>query len=133
MNDCKLRFTAGAAGRPTAGTEDKAEVHLECPVGETIEMTFPNSECIFRIGSQTLGGGSASEGETNKGGVGYVTAGTEITVTAKIHKIAVTVNSPEKCNSLINGNQELEGTLTTANTLITGESSTGVMATASFG
>jgi len=132
MNDCKYRFTAGAAGRPAAGTEDKAEVHVECPVGESIEIRFPNSECVFRIGSQTLGGGTTAEG-TGKGGLGYVTAGTEVTATVNIHKIVVTVNSVVLCEPFINGAQTLEGTYTTGNTLVTGESSAGVMATASFG
>jgi hypothetical protein len=126
MNDCKYTFTAGASGNAAAGTSDQAEVHVECPTGESIEVTTPNgvNTCTFRIGSQTLGGSAA------KGGIGYVTAGTEVTVTANVKGIVVTKSGT--CTGIIESN-ELIGTYTTGNTLLTGETSAGVMATASFG
>jgi len=120
MNDCKYRFKAGATGNSAAGTSDQAEVVVECPVGESIEVTL--STCTYKIGSQTLGGSAA------KGGIGYVTSGTEVTVTSNVKGIAVTSSGT---NCPVTGT--LTGRYTTGSALLTGESSTGVMATASFG
>jgi hypothetical protein len=124
MNDCKFTFTAGASGNAAAGTSDQAELHIECPVGETIEITTSPNQCTFDIGTQTLGGSAAN------GGVGYVTAGTEITLTMNLKGLVVTKRG--NCTGIIESN-ELIGTYTTGNTLLTGETSAGVMATASFG
>jgi hypothetical protein len=124
MNDCKYTFTRGSTTDAAAGTKDEAEVHVECPVGETIEITMPPpSTCVFRIGAQTLGGSNT------KGGIGYHTEGTEVTVTANVKGIQVTTNG--NCSAFITGT--LEGTYTTGNTLVTGEKEDGTMATASFG
>jgi hypothetical protein len=128
MNDCKYTFTARASGNAAAGTSDQAEVHIECPVGESIEITAPpSSKCVFTIGTQTLGGSAAN------GGIGYVTVGNEVTVTANVKGIVVTEAVIADCASIINGNQTLIGTYTTGNALLTAETSAGVMAAASFG
>jgi len=115
MNDCKYRFTAGAAG-----TTKEAEVHIECPVGESIEITI-GATCIYRIGTQTVGGSA------EKGGVGFHTSGEEITVETNIKRIAVTA-AGSACPVI----GTLTGRYTTGNALLTGENSSGVMTTASF-
>ena len=136
MRSCEYRFTAGATGNAAAGRSDEAEVHVICEtVGDTIEITIPNSTCVFTIHPQTLGGGGTGVNGFPKGGIGYHTEGVapnrEVTVTANVHEITVTKDGD--CSALFPGNPAtLIGTYTTGNTLVTGETTAGVMAEAWF-
>jgi hypothetical protein len=116
MNGCE--YTLTAAG----GTTDQANAHLLCPVGKQVEVRVPpGGGCIFFFGAQTPGNGV---GYKNEG----VTPNRVVTVTGNVHGIVVTASAG--CAGLINPNQTLEGTYTTGNTLVTGETEAGVMADA---
>jgi len=123
MNGCKYTFTGGALGRT-----DRAELHLLCGVEEEMEITIPESTCVFGIPPQTMGGGTG-----NSGGVGYTTSGTppnrELTFTINAHQIVV--KKKGNCEAIIKA-AVIEGTYTTGNTLVTGQTSAGVMAEAWF-
>jgi hypothetical protein len=116
LNGCEYTYTT------PGGTTDQAELHVFCPTGKEIEVTSPEVACTFKIPPQTLIG------------VGYHILGPggtrEITVTKKIHGIAVTATAG--CAPLINPNQTLAGTYTTGNFLLTGETTGEVRADAWF-
>jgi hypothetical protein len=120
MNGCEYTFTSKGGG-----VNDGANVHVLCPVGKKIEVTVPGG-CTFSIAAQTPTGN----------GIGYhnegVTPARTITVTANVHGIVTTASAG--CSALINPNQTLEGTYTTGNTHVTGETDDGldVMADAWF-
>jgi hypothetical protein len=106
MNGCEYEFT-NANG-----------VNILCPEGKEIEVTVTN--CTFKIaGGQKLGG------------IGYTTIGTEpnreVTISTNVTGIAVTASNP--C-AFINPSQKLIGRYTTGNTIVTGETTGGVMADA---
>lgn len=110
-NGCDYRLTASAAG-----TTDVAETHLECPPGKKVQYTMPEIGCTFEIGPQTLTG------------AGYQSIGTtpnrEITVTIKnMGNFVVTATAG--CSAVMNVNQTLIGTRTTANFVLTGEPTSG--------
>jgi len=125
MNGCSYTFTGGAGGRTEPGT---AQIHILCPTGQTIETTFPSpSTCVFRIGAQTLDG------------IGYHTIGTtpnrEITVSMTINGAGERrffLTTGGNCEAFIKPGQELIGTYTTGNFLITGQTSAGAMLDAWF-
>ncbi len=114
MNECDYLFTANG------------EVHVECPVGKHIVITAPGP-CEFTVPA----------GRYKK--VSYTTVGTtpnrEVTVaiSATEHITIPNITTDGECKSLIKGGQNLVGTYTTGNTLVTGETETGeVMADAWF-
>lgn len=108
MNSCDYLLT-GAGGRT-----DEAELHVECPGTNKIELTVPGG-CVFSIGTQRLKG------------IGLHTIGTspnrEVTVTTNVAGIAITANA--SCVGLINPNQTLIGFFTTGNEIGTGETDPG--------
>jgi hypothetical protein len=113
MNGCTFNFTSAG------GTNDTAAVHLICPVGQKISITFNN--CIFHVPPQTLSG------------VGYATVGsvgnTQVTGTALITGVLVEITGTDAA-CLIKTGQKLVGTYTTANTIVAGETHAGIMAEA---
>jgi len=120
MNGCTYTFTGGAGGTTEPGT---AQVHILCPTGQVIEVTLPSpSTCVFRIAAQTLDG------------IGYHNIGSgatrEVTVTATVNgtgerRIAVTTGG--NCEAFIKPGQELTGTYTTGNTIVTAQTAAGAM------
>ena len=110
MNGCEYTFTA------SGGTTDVANVHVLCPVGKVIEVKIPAIGCTFSIAAQTPGNGIGYKSE----GLGKERV---VTVTANVHGIVVTRSAG--CESLIKATT-LEGTYTTGNTIVTGESNDGL-------
>jgi len=106
--------------RSAGGTTDSAEATLTCPSGKKVQATY--NGCVLEIPG----------GQTFKGG-GYKTIGTspnrEVTVTGTttVPKLEFT-GTQAQC--LINPNQTLIGTVTTANAIVTAETPGGVMADA---
>jgi hypothetical protein len=84
-------------------------------VGKKIELTIPGG-CTLSIAAQTPSNGV---GYHNEG----VTPSRVVTVTTNVHGVVVTASAG--CSALINPNQTLEGTFTTGNLLLTGESDDG--------
>jgi hypothetical protein len=113
MNGCTYTFTA------EGGTNDTAPVHILCPTGKKIQITF--NGCTYDVPPQTVSG------------VGYSNVGTpgntQVTGTANVGGIAVEATGTT-LQCLINPDQKLIGTYTTGNTLVTGETHAGVMADA---
>jgi len=119
MNGCDYRFT-GAGGR----SEDKAEVHVECPEGKQIEITY--NGCI------------ATVTPLRATGIGYTTKGVSPNreVTATVNHVTIPaerihlIGTKAQCLISVAEERKLVGTYTTGNTLITGETTAGVMADA---
>ncbi len=114
-NGCEYIFS-GIGGRT-----DEAEVTVECPTGKRVEITY--NGCVL-----TITGGFSSKG------VGYTTKGTtpnrEITVTVNHATVPASHVSFDgtKAQCLFNPAQNVIITYITGNTLITGETTAGVMA-----
>jgi len=116
MNGCDYRIT-GAGGRT-----DEAELHMECPTGKKIEITY--NGCVLSISPYRANG------------IGYNTFGAppnrEITLTFNHLTIpAASISlTGTKAQCLINPSQAIVATYTTGNTLLTGERTTEEMAEA---
>jgi hypothetical protein len=111
INGCTFGFTA------EGGTTDSAPVHVLCPAGKEIEVTVTG--CTFKIPPQTVSG------------MGFSTIGVppnrQVTVTGNVGGIKVTVSDP--C-PFVKPTQNLVGTYTTGNWLVTAETHAGVLAEA---
>ena len=117
MNGCDYKFFSAG------GTTDAANVTVTCPSETVIVIRFNNEKC-----NATIKGGFTSSG------IGYQTAaGRELTATVNhvvIPAATIKLDGKTKENCLINPEQTLIGTYTTGNTLVTGETTAGVMAEA---
>ncbi len=118
MNGCTYKFFAAG------GRTDEAEVEVICPTGKKIEITY--NGCVMDIS-----GGFKSRG------IGYTTIGSqanknrEITVTTNVDIPSATIQATgTQAQCLINPSQSFTGTYTTGNTIVTGETTAGVMAEA---
>jgi hypothetical protein len=101
MNGCDYEFTSDAAGT----------VHVRCPAGKEIQITF--GACTIDIPTQTITG------------IAYTNFNNEVTVsTGNVKNIAGTATPGCPVSGAFTN-----GEYTTGNTLITGETHAGVMAT----
>jgi hypothetical protein len=91
-----------------------------CPAGKAIEIKVPATGCTFTIGAQTLGG-------INYANLGEAPNRT-VTVSTNVTGIAGTAN--DSCTTLSINPGAITGDYTTGNTIVTGETSGGVMADA---
>jgi hypothetical protein len=108
MNGCKYLFKA----------EPGTVTIQECETGKHIEINLETG-CQFTIGEQ---------GPLK--GISYHTSGVapnrELTLEQNVHGIVVTISAGgTKATCGINPGQELEGTITTGNTILTGETDPG--------
>jgi hypothetical protein len=110
MNGCKYNFTAAGTVTITGCTN----------AAKQIEITI--ASCSFDIPEQ---GPLSTISYHNVG----ISPNREVTVSANVHKIKV-VATGTKATCFINPEQTLEGTYTTGNTIVTGETEAGVMADA---
>lgn len=117
MNGCKLKFTNTGTVSVTGCTN----------VGKSIEITITNG-CVFTIPESSV---------QNLTGVAYHTSGTAPSreLTVEINHVTIQgITSNVACETLIGTGHTtgLIGTYTTGNTLVTGETQSGVMTEAWF-
>jgi hypothetical protein len=119
MNGCDYRFDVVLAGEFVVG-----RLQIKCPEGKSMEFEMAQTGCVLTIGSQ----GTES-------GVTYKTIGTspnrEITLEINLKALTGALDGTS-AQCLFNKVGVLKFEYTTGNTILTGETSGGVMADAWF-